>query len=125
MAGAESVSRQKQDLGLRTKQFALRVIRLADALPSRWVAQTIGKQVLRCGTSVGAQYRESRRARSSAEYISKVESALQELDETEYWLELIAESGIFSAARLTSLREEADELCAILVSCVKTAKRRK
>jgi four helix bundle protein len=87
MAATQSTIQQKQDLGERTKQFALRIIRLADALPNRWVAQTIGKQVLRCGTSVGAQYREGRRARSSAEYISKVESALQELDETGYWLE--------------------------------------
>jgi four helix bundle protein len=115
----------KQDLGQRTKQFALRVIRLCDALPSRWTAQTIGKQVLRCGTSVSAQYREGRRARSTAEYISKVESALQELDETTYWLELVSESGIFSATRLAPLQKEADELCAILVSCVKTARRRK
>jgi four helix bundle protein len=82
------------DLRDRTKRFALRVIRLFGALPKTVEAQVIGRQVLKSGTSVGAHYREAHRARSTAEFISKLEGGLQELDETAYWLELLAESGI-------------------------------
>jgi four helix bundle protein len=81
------------DLKTRTKAFALRVIRLYSALPQTPVAQVIGKQLLRSGTSVGAHYREGARSRSDAEFISKLEGALQELEETAYWLELLGESG--------------------------------
>ena len=75
-----------QDLKIRTKKFALRIIRLYKALPNSVEAQIIGKQILRSGTSVGAQYREVTRARSTAEFISKIESASQELEETMYWI---------------------------------------
>lgn len=75
-----------KDLKLRTKNFALRIIKLFSALPKQTEAQVIGKQILRSGTSVGAQYREACRARSDAEFISKIESGLQELEETMYWL---------------------------------------
>ena len=85
----------------------------------------IGKQVLRSGTSVGAQYREAARARSDAEFISKIESATQELEETIYWLELLVEAEIFSAQKLQNLQTEADELMSILVASVKTVKARK
>jgi four helix bundle protein len=112
----------RQDLSTRTRQFALRIIRLYGALPNSVEGQVLGKQVLRSGTSVGAQYREALRARSTAEYISKVESGLQELEETGYWLGLLAESQIVPPRRLTELQRETDELTAILVSCVKTAK---
>jgi four helix bundle protein len=88
-------------------------------------AQVIGKQVLRSGTSVGAHYREAKRARSTAEFISKIEGGLQELEETIYWLELLADSEIVSAKRLEGLHHEAEELTAILVSSAKTAKQRK
>src|SRR4028118_678911 len=115
----------EHDLRIRTKKFALRVIRLYVSLPKTTEAQIIGKQVLRSGTSVGAHYREARRARSTAEFISKVEGGLQELEETIYWLELLIDGGIVSAKRLDDLHHEADELIAILVSSVKTAKRRK
>ena len=121
---ARLMSETPQDLKVRTKQFALRVIRLYSALPKTTEAQAIGKQVLRSGTSVGAQYREGHRARSNAEFISKLESALQELEETAYWLELLVESEIISQKRLQPLIIEADELTAILVSSVKGAKRR-
>ena len=77
------------DLKVRTKQFALRIIRLYTSLPKTTEAQVIGKQVLRSGTSVGAQYREAQRAKSDADFINKVEGSLQELDETGYWLELL------------------------------------
>lgn len=111
-----------QELKRRTKAFALRVIRLFTAIPNRIEAQVIGKQLLRSGTSVGAHYREACRARSTAEFISKMEGGLQELEETIYWLELLVDSEIMQAARLADLQSEADELTAIFVASVKTAK---
>ena len=93
-------------------------------MPKTTEAQVLGKQVLRSGTSVGANYREATRARSTAEFVSKVGVGLQELEETDYWLELLADSGIVPEARLTDLRNELNELTAILVSSVKTAKKR-
>ncbi len=84
----------QQDLRLRTKMFALRVVRLYVALPKTTEAQVLGKQALRSGTSVGAHYREACRAKSDADSISKIEGGLQELEETLYWLELIAEAEI-------------------------------
>lgn len=109
----------------RTKQFAVRIVRMYVALPRSEVAQVLGKQVLRSGTSVGAHFREAERARSTAEFVSKVEVGLQELAETEYWLELLIEADILPPRRLTALRQEAVELTAILVTCVKKAKERR
>ena len=110
---------------VRTKQFALRIIRLYTSLPKTTEAQVIGKQVLRSGTSVGAQYREAQRAKSDADFINKVEGSLQELDETGYWLELLKDSGIFPAEKLESLLKETDELTAIFVTIVKKVKSKK
>ncbi len=110
------------DLETRTTDFALRVIKLYSALPKSTEAQVIGKQLLRSGTSVGAHYREAKRAKSTVDFISKIEGALQELDETCYWLELIERSGLMSAGRLASLQAEAVELMKILVTVVKRAK---
>jgi four helix bundle protein len=115
----------RQDLKLRTKQFALRIIRVYTALPSTTVAQVIGKQLLRAGTSVGAHYREAFRSRSDAEFISKLEVGLQELDETEYWLELLVDAEIIAAERLAELCKEVSELIAIFTTCVKNAKSRR
>ncbi len=112
------------DLKTRTKAFALRVIRLYSALPQSTMAQILGKQLLRSGTSVGAHYRESMRGRSNAEFVSKIEGALQELEETGYWLELLEESGLMKPQRLANLQQEVKELTAILVACAKNAKRR-
>ena len=111
-----------QDLKQRTKGFALRVIRLFAALPKTTEAQVIRKQLLRSGTSVGAHYREGTRSRSTAEFISKLEGGLQELEESAYWLELLVESEMVVANRLSDLQQEAEELTAILVTCVKNAK---
>jgi four helix bundle protein len=116
---------QVVDLRTRTKAFALRVIRLYSALPQTTLAQVMGKQLLRSGTSVGAHYREATRSRSNAEFISKIEGALQELEETAYWLELCGESGLVSSERLSDLQPEANELTAILVTCAKNAKKRR
>lgn len=114
----------KGDLKTRTKDFALRIIKLYSSLPKSTEAQVIGKQVLRSGTSVGAHYREAKRARSDAEFISKVEGGMQELEETLYWFELLMQSQIVSAAKLQPLSEEAEEIMAMMVSSVKTVKAR-
>ena len=113
----------ERDLRPRTKNFALRIIRLYSVLPKTEEARIIGQQVLRSGTSVGAHYREATRARSTAEFVSKIEGGLQELEETTYWLELLGESGIVESATLVDVRKEAEELTAIFVSSVRTAKR--
>ena len=115
----------RRDILERTKGFALRVIRLYVSLPKKTEAQVLGKQVLRSGTSVGAHVREGKRSRSDAEMISKTEGALQELEETMYWFELLVDSGIVKAELLSDLMKEADELTAILVTSVKTIKTRK
>ena len=111
------------DLQEHTKKFALRIIRLYSALPRTTLGQVIGRQVLRSGTSVGAQYRECCRARSPAEFVSKIESALQELEETAYWLELIVESGLKESRLLDDIRDEANQLSAMLAASAITAKR--
>ena len=110
------------DLKMRTKKFALRIVRLFTSLPRTAEAQVIGKQVLRGGTSVGAQYREACRSRSTAEFISKMQSSLQELDETAYWLELLVEGEIVRADKLDDLQKETEELISIFASSVRTAK---
>src|SRR5215207_8960613 len=112
------------DLKLRTKQFALRIIRLYSSLGTSGAAGVIARQLLRCGTSVGAQYREAARARSPAEFISKIESGTQELDESTYWMELLQEARLVDESLLRDLQAEADELMAIFVSSAKTTKSR-
>lgn len=112
----------ENDLRERTKQFALRVIHLYAALPDKAEAQVIGRQVLRSGTSVGANYREAYRARSNSEYLAKLGICLQEIDETAYWFELLVESGIVSPDKLTLLQDEANQLLAIFTTIVKKRK---
>ena len=114
---------RRSDLRARTKDFALQVIRLYSSLPKTTEAQVIGRQLLRSGTSVGAHYREAKRARSSAEFVSKIEGGLQELEETVYWLELLAEAKIAGTPQLGKLLQEAEELTSIFVSSAKTAKK--
>jgi four helix bundle protein len=111
-----------QDLKVRTKEYALRIIRLYVALPKREEARVIGDQVLRSGTSVGAHYREGSRARSNAEFISKMNVGLQELEETEYWLELLDEAQIVPPHLLADIRQETKELIAIFVTIIKKVK---
>ena len=112
------------ELSDRTKQFALRIIRLYSALPNSELARVIGKQVLRSGTSVGANYREACRARSDAELISKLGIVTQELDETLYWMELLVDGEVVPDSRLSELRAEAEELMKIFVTSIKTTKQR-
>ena len=110
------------DLKIRTKDYALSVIRLFAALPKRTEAQILGRQLLRAGTSVGAQYREATRGKSTADFISKIEGSLQELEESEYWLELLAESDFYPEERLRALKRETGELKGIFVSIVRNIK---
>ena len=107
------------DLKKRTKAFALRVIHLFGALPKAEVAKVLGMQVLRSGTSVGANYHEADSARSRAEFIAKMGDSLKELSETEYWLELIIESEIVPSKKLTPLLVETKELKAVFATIIK------
>jgi four helix bundle protein len=113
-----------QDLAQRTYNFAVRIIKLVSALPRNTAGFQLGKQVFCSGTSIGAQYREGMRARSNAEFLSKLRSSLQELEETNYWLGLVVDGGLLPASRLASLRDEARQLTAIFVSSINTASRR-
>ena len=115
---------QPQDLRTRTSDYALRIIRLYVSLPKTTEAQVIGKQVLRSGTSVGAHYREGHRAKSDPDIINKFETALQELDETDYWLELLVKANIVTASKLETLRKETNELLAIFTTIVTKIKKR-
>jgi four helix bundle protein len=112
----------KIDLRERTKSFALRVVRMFSTLPKTAEAQVLGKQVLRSGTSIGANYREAFRGRSKAEFIAKCGDCLREIEETAYWLELLVEANIVSAGKLAPLRQEIDELTAIFVTIIKRSK---
>jgi len=112
------------ELAERTKALALRIVRLVGALPRTREADVLGRQLLRSGTSVGANYREARRARSKADFVSKIGICLQESDECLYWLELLAESGIVRPALLFELQEELGQLVAIFAASSKTARQR-
>ena len=113
-----------QDLRTRTADFALRIIKLYVSLPKTTEAQVIGKQVLRSGTSIGAHYREGHRAKSDADIVNKFENALQELDETDYWLELLVKAKIIPALKADLLRKETNELLAIFTTIVTKIKKR-
>jgi four helix bundle protein len=113
---------EPEQLRDRTKKFAIRVVRLYQALPSKPAAQILGKQLLRSGTSVGANYRAACRARSRAEFAAKIGIVLEEADETLFWLELLADTDVFSTKRLDLLTAEARELTAIFTASRDTAR---
>jgi four helix bundle protein len=113
---------ERNDLRQRTKEFGLRVLRMFSRLPKRTEAQVLGKQILRSGTSVGANYREAYRARSKSEFIAKCGDSLRELEETAYWLELLVEAGIVYSETVGTLARECDELIAIFVTILKRSK---
>ena len=115
----------KEKMKQRTKQFALRVIRLVESLPRGRTAEVIGRQLLRAGTSVGANYRAACRAKSTADFISKMGTVEEEADESLYWMELLVEAEIVKPEKLESIMKEADELVAITVSSINTARRKK
>lgn len=114
--------RRPPKLLARTRAFAIAAVRFYSSLPRDTAAQVLGKQLLRSATSVGAQYREAQRAKSVADFISKSEGALQELDESAYWLELIDGAGINSSVTVRNLRSEAEELPCIFVAITRNAK---
>ena len=111
-----------KDLKERTKQFALKIIKLVASLPRTREADIIGRQLLKAGTSIGANYREANRARSKAEFRSKIGIVEQESDESLFWLELLKESGIAKGKLLDELLVEADELVAIFTTIGKKSK---
>jgi len=113
---------EEKNLAPRTKLFARRIIRLYVALAKDTASQVLGKQVLRSGTSVGANYREANRARSKAEFTCKIGDCLKEADETLYWLELLLDENFVSTKRLQPLVTEANELVAIFNTIHKKAK---
>ena len=110
------------ELKRRTKVFGLRVFKLVAALPKNVQGRAIGNQLVRCGSSVGANYREAYRARSKPEFISKCGDSLRELEETACWLELLVEANCVTAGKLSNLRQECDELIAIFVIILKRSK---
>jgi len=110
------------ELKLRTKKFALRIVKVFQALPRSEDARTLGRQLLRSGTSVAANYRAVCRSPSKAEFVARLGIVVEEIDETVFWLELLVESGIVSSVRLGNLQREANELLAIFVSSQLTAK---
>jgi four helix bundle protein len=120
----DEAGHQREDLRQRTKEFALRVVRMYSVLPKSTEAQVLGKQMLRSGTSVGANYREAYRARSDAEFVAKIGDCLKELDETTYWFELLTDSGIVAASRLEALADEANQLIAIFTTIGKRVRSR-
>jgi four helix bundle protein len=107
----------------RTFEFGIRCVRLVEALPKTMTAQTIGKQLLRAGTSVGANYRAAVRGRSRADFVSKMGIVEEECDESLHWIDVLVELGLVSQKRVEELRREADEIIAIAVSSIKTARR--
>lgn len=128
IAGGDAASRARgvtrQDLGVRTRAFALQIIYMVRALPETSEARILGRQVLRSATSVGSNYRSALRARSKPDFISKLAIAEEEADETCYWLLLLKESGLLAERAAEPLLREADELTAILTASGKTAKSR-
>src|SRR5437660_12378622 len=113
---------EERDLRDRTKQFALRILEMLLVILKSTQAQVLGKQVLRSGTSVGANYREAYRGRTKAEFIAKCGDSLRELEETAYWLELLVDGKIVPTDKLSTVRQECDELIAIFVTILKSSK---
>lgn len=122
MAHSSGLPSRTFDLKMRTKEFAVQIIRLFRTLPRSEEARVVGKQMLRSATSVGANYRAACRSRSKAEFVSKISIVLEEADETIFWLELLSHAEIISAMRTEGLLREANELTSIFVSSLRTSK---
>ncbi len=123
MENGKEGNRPRRDLRERTFKFAQRIIRLYVALRKEPLAQTLGKQVLRSGTSVGANYREADQARSKLEFVSKIGDCLKEADETAYWLELMAAEQVVRPSKLVALIDECNQLVAIFTTVRRRADR--
>jgi four helix bundle protein len=120
----KGIAMDAAELRTRTKQFSLRVIRLVGELPGNRYGEVFGRQLLKSGTSIGANYREALRASSRRHFASTLEIACREADETHYWLELLAEAEIIKPQRLAPLLDECDQLIAILTATIRSTKRR-
>src|SRR6266487_2607282 len=112
----------ERDLKTRTKAFALRILKLVDALPKTTAGRALASQIVRSGTSIAANYRAACRAKSTADFIAKMGIVEEEADETLFWLELLEESALVTAAKLAAIKQEANELIAITVASIKTAR---
>jgi four helix bundle protein len=112
----------REEMKKRTKTYANRIVKLCSALPENWIARTLGRQLLRSGTSVGANYRAVCRAKSNLDFIHKLRIVEEECDESLFWMELLVDNNLVKAGRLNELMKEADELLAIVVSSAKTAR---
>jgi four helix bundle protein len=112
----------REEMKKRTKAYANRVVRLCAALPGNWIARTFGQQLLRSGTSVGANYRAVCRAKSNADFINKLRVVEEECDESLFWMELLIENGFVKVSRLADFMKEGDEILSIVVSSSKTAR---
>jgi four helix bundle protein len=115
--------RNEPDLKKRTNAFALRILKLVDAMPKTTAGRALASQIVRSGTSVAANYRAACRAKSPADFIAKMGIVEEEADETLFWLELLEESELVTGAKLTAIKQEANELIAITVASIKTARR--
>jgi four helix bundle protein len=120
-AGTNSMN--NENLKLRTKQFALRVIKLVESLPGDGTSAILGRQLLRAGTSVGTNYRAACRSKSAADFVSKMGTVEEEADESGYWMELLVDAGKVKAEKASALVQEAGELTAIAVSSINTARK--
>ena len=113
------------DLKDRSKEFALRILVLVESLPNTLVARTIGGQLVRSGTSVAANYRAACRGRSTAEFIAEMDIVEEETDESAFWIEMLVDHGVLENKKVADLLDEANQLTAIWVASINTAKRRK
>jgi four helix bundle protein len=112
----------REEMKKRTKAYANRIVKVCSALPGNWVAQTLGKQLLRSGTSVGANYRAVCRAKSNSDFINKRRIVEEECDESLFWMELLTDNNLIKPGRLAELMKEADDILSIVVSSAKTAR---
>lgn len=113
----------REQMKARTKAYANRIVRLCRTLPKNdWVAKTLGSQLLRSGTSVGANYRAVCRAKSTADFINKLRIVEEECDESLFWMELLTDNGLVKPSLLQKLMKEGDEICSIIVASSKTAR---
>jgi four helix bundle protein len=112
----------REEMKARTKSFANRIVKLCEALPDKWIAKTLGRQLLRSGTSVAANYRAICRAKSNADFINKLRVVEEECDESLFWMELLVENNLVKPARLNALMKEANEILSIVVASAKTAR---
>src|SRR5512140_3191917 len=112
----------RDEMKARTKSYANRIVKLCEALPDRWIARTLGSQLLRSGTSVGANYRAVCRAKSTADFLNKLRIVEEECDESLFWMELLVENDLVNANRLSALMKEGDEILAMVVAAAKSTR---